>query len=542
MPQVRTTPGNPLDQLPIPDSFPLPAGSSDAQVLTAPLPQAPAPGSIVTPLRFDIEGVQAISFDEVAALFQPLIGKPTNVATLGELTRQVTAAYQKRGYALSFAFVPEQNFEKGVVRIVAVEGHVETVQIEGDAGVAEPKIREIAEHIRQERPLQLVTFERYTQLLAQLPGLRVEARAIPPERTDGQGALVLKVRRQPFQLSLATDLRSSQPRVVVTGAANDLLGSGSRLTASTLLGAYKDESFVAAGYSKVIGSDGLVLKAEMSLYKGNPDAQFDVPVSIERMTRNRRAELSVNYPLKLTASQTIVISGGVYGVNDTQDYFVPSTGVKLRDEVKSRAFYAQANYNSASPDQYRILMARLTQGVNALGASATLQANVAAVLPPNPARLDFTRVTIEGSQRNSWGKNWGTAVSFALQHSPHNLPSSERVSFGSSRFGRAYIAGEVAGDSGWGLALEANRSFTVGTGAFKQLQPYLLLEAAKVQSNAGTPAFSKLASASLGMRVSGGNSYVLDLAASKPIGDAAPENAARKMRYSLQISYNFDPK
>lgn len=542
MPQVRTTPGNPLDQLPLPDQLPTSPGSIDAKVLAAPLPQTPAPGRTVVPLRFDIEGVQAISFDAVAALFQPLLGKSTSVAALSELARQVTTRYQQSGYALSFAFVPEQNFENGVVRIVAVEGHIQTIKIEGDAGAAEPQMRAIAEHIRQERPLKLATFERYTQLMAQLPGLRVEARATPPERTDGNGTLVLTVRRQAFQLSLSTELRTARPRVVVTGAANDLLASGSRLSVSTLLGAYKDEAFAAAAYTTPIGSDGLTLKAEVSLYRGNPDAQFDVPVSIERLTHNQRVELSVNYPLKLTASQTMVLSGGVYGVNDKQDYFVPANGVRLSDEVRSRAVYAQASYTTARADQTRSLVGRLTQGINALGASAALTANVAATLPASNTRLDFTRFSLEGSQRDSWGKNWGTAVSFALQHSPHVLPSSERVSFGSSRFGRAYIAGEVAGDSGWGLALEGNRSFALGTGAFKQLQPYVLLEAAHVRSTLGTLAFSKLASTSLGFRLSGGNSYVLDLALSKPTGDASPENPERKLRASLQLSYSFDRK
>lgn len=536
---AQTAAGNPIDTLPttrLPDIAPKEA---DAQILAPAAPEPTQQSRPVTPQRFEIEGVHAIPFDEVAALFTPLAGKPTDVATLAGLARQVTALYQQRGYALSFGYIPAQSFKDGVVRVVAVEGFVETVTIEGDAGGAEPKLREIAERIREERPLRLATFERYTQLLAMLPGVKVEARAMPPTQTSGAGAMVLKVERQPYLVSLATDIRGSRPRAVVTGMVHDPLASGSRLSASTLIGALKDEEYFAAAYSQVVGGDGLTLKAEVSLYKGDPDAQLNTPPAIRRYTTYQRAELSAQYPLRLTRSESLFLSGGVYGVNNVDDYSNPANGARLSDDIQVRALYAQASYNAAEQDRSRNLTLRLAHGLNALGASAEMRANFPGPLPPNPARLDFTRVLVEGSQRNRWGKNWGTAVSFAAQYSPHILPASERISFGSTRFARGYAAGEAAGDKGWGLGLELNRSFALETAYLKEVQPYILLEHARVRSNAGTLALSKLTSASLGVRLSDKRYYSVDLALSKPAGDPSPDNPSRDLRLSAMVSYSL---
>ncbi|RYX95933.1 MAG: ShlB/FhaC/HecB family hemolysin secretion/activation protein [Comamonadaceae bacterium] len=543
--------GNPVDQLPppIPATRPAgPAGAAPSGIDAAPLPAQPAQSTAVTPQRFAIEGVKAMPFDDIAALFKPLAGKPATVAILSDTARQATALYQQRGYALSFVYIPQQDFRDGAVRVVAVEGFVDKVTIDGAAGGAEPKLREFAERIRADRPLTLAVFERYTQLMTQLPGVKVEARALPPESTDGAGAMTLKVVREPYTVSASTDIRSSRLRAIVTGNLNDPIVSGGRLSASTLVGASSDETFVSGAYSQLVGNDGLTLKAEVSLYKGDPDADRNFTPVIRRYTTYRRAELSAQYPLKLTRTESIYLSGGVYGVSNTDDYRNPSNGATLSDEVQTRAVYVQASYNEATNEQARALSLRLTQGIDGLGASSAITTNVPGSNPVNPAKLGFTRVLVEASQRNRWGKPvagsgaWGTAFSFSGQYSGDILPSTERVSFGGGRFGRGYAPGDVSGDKGAGFGAEVNYAFPMAMTYVKQLQPYVLLETARVFSNAGNLAFSKLSSASIGLRVTDNRYFSVDVALSKPVGDASPNNPDRDIRASTMLSYSFGNK
>ena len=543
--------GNPVDQLPapVPPTRPAgPAGAAPATIDATALPAQPTQSLPVTPLRFEIEGVKAMSFDDIAALFKPLAGKPSTVAILADTARQATALYQQRGYALSFVYIPQQDFRNGAVRVVAVEGFIDKVTIDGEPGGARAKLLEFAERIRADRPLTLAAFERYSQLMAQLPGVKVEARALPPPSTDGAGSMVLKVVREPYTVTASTDIRSSRLRAIVTGNLNDPIISGGRLSASTLLGARSDETFGSAAYSQMVGSDGLVLKAEISLYKGDPDADRDVTSAFRRYTTYRKAELSAQYPLKLTRSESLYLSGGIYGVNNTDDYNNPSNGVSLSDQVKTRAVYVQASYNQATPIQTQNLVLRLARGIDGLGASAAITTNLPIPAPLNRAKLDFTRVLMEGSQRNRWGKPvagtgaWGTALSFSAQYSGDILPSSERVSYGGGRFARAYAPGDASGDKGFGIGAEVNYAIPVAMTYLKQLQPYLLLETARVYSNAGQLAFSKPSSASVGLRLTDNRFFSVDVALSKPVGEASPFNPDRDIRASTMLSYSLGNK
>ncbi len=535
------TGGNPVDQLPAPQTGPTQRSGARTGIGQAQVPQQAGPSRKVTPQRFDIAGVNAIAFEDIAALFQPLVNRPITVADLVEKARQATELYQQRGYALSFVFIPQQEFEGGVVRVVAVEGHVARVQIEGDAGGAEPKMRELAARIMQDKPLTRDNFERYTQIMAQQPGVRVDATAMPPTETDGAGALLLKVSHQPYSISLGTDIRSSKPRAVITGVLNDPLASGSRLTASTLLGGLKGESFVAGSYSQMVGTEGLTIKGDISSYKGDPDAQLSTPPAIRRFTTYKRAELSASYPLTLAQNRSLFVSGGIYGVNNGDDYLNPANGLLLTDDVRVRAVYGQAAYNTARDDQSRSLSARLVQGLKGLGASSSIRTNAPGAVPVNPAKLDFTRLVLSASQRDTWAKTWGTAVGFNAQYTPHTLPTTERVSYGSGRFGRAYTAGVIAGDSGYGLSLEGNRTFTVDTQYVKRIQPYLLLERARVSVHTGALAFSRLTSASVGARISDGTYYTVDVALSKPL-DASFDNPRKNLRLSTLLTYNLEKR
>lgn len=71
----------------------------------------------LTPTKFQVEGVKSIPFDEVAQRFTPLVGKDITIGQLIQEADGITKLYQARGYALSFAFIPAQTFENGVVRV-----------------------------------------------------------------------------------------------------------------------------------------------------------------------------------------------------------------------------------------------------------------------------------------------------------------------------------------------------------------------------------------------------------------------------------------
>lgn len=111
--------GNPLDALPqINAPKKAPNVTVQVQQQTPALQQLLA--THITPTTFKVGGVKSIPFDEVAKRFAPLANHDITIGQLIGTTNGVTKLYQDRGYALSFAFVPAQDFAGGVVHITVV--------------------------------------------------------------------------------------------------------------------------------------------------------------------------------------------------------------------------------------------------------------------------------------------------------------------------------------------------------------------------------------------------------------------------------------
>jgi hemolysin activation/secretion protein len=535
--------GNPLATLPDAPGR-APAVEPDLRLRVTPAPAAAADvlAQQVVPRRFDITGVRSVPFDEVARIFIPLSGQPVTVGRIVEVGHAVTALYQQRGFALSFAFVPPQDFRDGTVRVMVVEGHIRSVAIDGAAGPAEARLREMADALVRDKPLRTATFDRYTQLMSRLPGVTVAAQAPQPTTIDGGTDLKLTVRRQPYNVSLGADLRKPTPRGVLSGQWNDPIPflPGGQLSASTLLGDFHKDRFANVGYTQMVGSEGLTLRAALSHYRGRPDVGT-LSSTLGREVTNRRLDLGASYPWLLDRQQSLTVSGGFYATDNADEYRNRFNAASLTEDVRVRALTAQAAYVSALPARSRTASATFSQGIDGLGASAENRINFAGNAAPNPARLDFSRVAFDVSQRDRHAGRWGTALSAGGQFSPHIVPVTERVSFGGSRYGRGYAPGEIAGDSGAGVGAEVNRAFPLDGGPWlRQVEPYLLVEAARVHSRLAPDRDAQLRSVALGVRLTDNRHYALDLAAAKPTGDPSPNNPERRLRLSLLLSYQFD--
>jgi hemolysin activation/secretion protein len=149
--------GNPLDALPQ-IKPPKKGPNATAHIQPQALQVQELLARHLTPTKIQIQGVKSIPFNDVAQRFASLVGHDITVGELIDIANGVTRLYQERGYALSFAFVPAQTFENGVVHVTVVEGYTANVKITGNPGKSEDRLRAIAAHIVAERPLRRATF------------------------------------------------------------------------------------------------------------------------------------------------------------------------------------------------------------------------------------------------------------------------------------------------------------------------------------------------------------------------------------------------
>nr|WP_244193314.1 POTRA domain-containing protein [Paraburkholderia eburnea] len=532
--------GNPLDALPQINA-PQKAPNVTVQVeqQTPQLQQLLA--THITPTTFKVEGVKSIPFDEVVKRFAPLANHDITIGQLIETANEVTKLYQERGYALSFAFVPAQDFAGGAVRITVVEGYVNDVKITGKPGKLEDKMRAIAAHIVEDRPLRTATFQRYINVLGLLPGLKVKANVPPPTNTDGATTLELDATQKPYDVSTGIDFNHPGVQGLLTLTENGLTPFGEQLSVSALLPKGRDNvTYLAAHAAVPIASDGLMAKIDASHYRGNPTDNPGLPSYVERTVISDKITGALSYPLLLSNTRSVVGTLSAYAAHDEDRYHNTINGLQYGLKSQVRVVQLQADYTDVQTGQVRKASIAVAKAFNVLGASKSADTNIAGLTLQNPASLNFVRTNASFSQTNDWPMGFGTAVAVIGQYSPVSLPTSEQISFGAQRFAAGYEPGEASGDSGWAYSLELNRPLKVGKVWLQTLTPYVSFDMARVYLHAGTPSPSRLSSASIGFRLSDGRYYSLDLSVAKALADAPVESASRSPRFNATFSYQLN--
>ncbi|MDR5745455.1 POTRA domain-containing protein [Caballeronia sp. LZ029] len=533
--------GNPLDALPQVNAPP------KAPVSVSVAPPAPALDALLarhlTPTKIEIEGVKALPFAQIAARFTPFVGKDVTIGQLIEAANGVTALYKEHGYALSFAFVPAQTFQDGVVRVTIVEGYIAKVVVKGNAGAAEKRIRAVAERLQADRPLTQASFERYINVLGMIPGVKTKATVAPPQNTDGATALELDVERKPFNVSTGIDFNHPGVQGILSATENGMLGLGESLTASALLPKGRDDqTYYAVNGALPIGADGITAKIDASHYHGHPVDNPGLPSYIERTVVNDKLAFSGVYPFMLSNARSVVGTATVYASHDEdrlKNTIAPGNPY-LSQRSQIRVAQVQLDYTGIGAGVVRRASFNVAKAFDVLGASKSAQTNIAGYAPVNPVSLTFVRTGASYTQSNEWPWKIGTVVSMTGQYSPDTLPTSEQISFGAQRFALGYQPGEASGDSGWGASLEVNRPIAVDTTYLRSFTPYVMVDAARVFLHGGTANPRRLSSVGIGFRVSDAKHYSIDLSVAKAVGDAPVESSSRSPRINATLSYQLD--
>ncbi|WP_186104888.1 ShlB/FhaC/HecB family hemolysin secretion/activation protein [Burkholderia gladioli] len=495
----------------------------------------------LTPSTIRIEGVKSIPFDLVSARFTPLVGKDVTIGQLIETANGVTKLYQERGYALSFAFVPAQTFEDGVVRITVVEGFVSDVQITGKPGAMESKLRAVAAHITADRPLRKDTFERYVNTFGLLPGITVKANVPPPQNTDGATTMTLDVTRKPINISSGIATTNPGVQGVFTVTESGLTSLGEQLSISALAPKGPNNvTYVAASAAVPIGSNGWTARVDATHYRGNPSDNPGLPSYVKRTVVNDKIGISTSYPILLNNQRSLLATVSSYASHSEDNYQNQLGGqfIGLRSQV--RVLQAQMDYTAVRTSSVTKLSFNVAKAFDILGASKSGETNIPGTVQNNPASITFVRTGGTVVQSNQWPFKIGTTVQLTGQFSPVSLPTTEQIAFGAQRFALGYEPGETSGDSGWGMSAEINRQFSVGYAYLKSITPYIAYDMARVYLHAGTPLPNRLSSVGIGIRVSDGQHYNLDLNVAKAIGDAPIESASRSPRINASFSYQLN--
>lgn len=524
-------------------NLPVPNLPADAYRPNAPQPHVPEPGAAqaqplmmstkVTVRQVQIEGGTIYPFNELAQLYQPLLGHETSLAELIEVTRGITRRYQQDGYLLSYAFVPQQTFDEGQVRVVLVEGYIKDYQLQGDVGRVKGLLDKLVARLQAERPLTRKTFERYTTLMSRIPGVTLQAQVPPPGTTDGAAYLIAQASRKPFTSSLSTTADNRKGAQALLGvSSNSQTAMGEQLTLSGLFPPGDDhEHYYRLDYSQFLDAEGTQLILYGSRYRADPgtNVQLNNNLELKPHRENDRYSLGFSHPLIASPNELLTASSRLYAVNDKTRYQVIGYPLSVEEKTDIRALAFETDWRKANERRLRILSAGLYQGTDSLGARTN-----------NPQYdLDFLRLRLSGVQSDKFLDNWQGVLSAALYWSNDTLPDSERAVFGGQNFGRGYPDDQASGDKGWGVAYEINYSYSRDGNWVKILQPYAVLDRSKTWFNELPVKDSNLSSAAVGLRFGDAKYYNIALEIAKAMSDEALDTYNRRPRYSLSFSYQL---
>ncbi len=523
-------------------NLPAPNLPADAFRPVTPALQLPTPAGSNQPLLMGtkvhvrhvrIEGGTVYPLEQLASLYQPLVGHEASLAQLIEATRTLTRRYQDDGYLLSYAYLPPQSFDKGVVRVVLVEGYIRDYELHGNIGRVSAYLDKLVAKLKVERPLTRKTFERYTTLMSRVPGLTLEARVPPPGTTDGATTLIAQASRKSITstMSLTDDNRdSTQALLGVSSNAQTALAE--QVTVSGLFPPGDDqEHYYRLDYSQFLGSEGVQLGLSAARYRSDPraDVLLDNGLSLKPHRENDRYSIGLTYPLIAAPDQLLNLGARFYAVNDRTDYQVVGYPLQVSTHADIRALAFEGDWRQSTATRLRIVSAGVYKGIDGLGANTNAQ----------DYDLGFLRWRLSGVQSDRFWNNWQAVASAAAYGSRDTLPDSERAVFGGQNFGRGYPSDQSSGDTGWGAAYELNYSFKRDGTWVKVLQPYGVLDRARTWFNQLPVKDSELASAALGVRFGDAHYYNLSLEAAKPMADKALDSLNRQVRYTLSFSYQL---
>ncbi|MBZ9782623.1 ShlB/FhaC/HecB family hemolysin secretion/activation protein [Pseudomonas sp. REP124] len=523
-------------------NLPVPNLPADAYRPTATPPQVPEPGARQEPLMMDtkvqlknvqIQGGTIYPLEELAALYQPLLGRESSLADLIEATRSITRRYQQDGYLLSYAFLPQQNFDNGTARVVLVEGYIKDYQLQGDVGRVKGLLDELVAKLQAERPLTRKTFERYTTLMSRIPGVTLQAQVPPPGTTDGASTLIAQASRKPFTSTLSTTEDNRNGTQALLGvSSNSQTAMGEQLTLSGLFPPGDDkEHYYRLDYNQFLNAEGTQLALSASRYRADlgSNVRLDNGLELEPHRENDRYSIGFTHPLIASPNEILSAGARLYAVDDKTRYKVVGFPLSVEQRTDIRALAFESDWRKADARQLRILSGGLYQGIDGMGANTDNSA----------IDLDFFRLRLSGVQSDKFFDNWQGVLSAAFYWSDDSLPDSERAVFGGQNFGRGYPDDQTSGDKGWGAAYEVNYSFNREGSWVRVLQPYVVLDRAKTWFNKLPVQGNDMSSAAVGLRFGDAKYYNIALEAAKPMSEKALDTFNRRARYSISFSYQL---
>jgi hemolysin activation/secretion protein len=518
-----------------------PSVGAPIEIPSTPQTAAPAGSESVT---FTITGVDftgntALPDKQLQDMAAPYIGHSITLAQIYELADKVTAAYRSRGYILAQTIVPAQKVTNGRIALKIVQGYIDQVKIQGDAGGGRQYLEAYGARIKAVRPLTAQVLERELLLVSDLTGFHVRSVLTPSATAQGAADLTLVVDRKPVDAYIAVDNRGSKylgPYEIMAGVfLNDAFSTGGRLGLNAVVtpNSGPEMAYGAVSFDQPLGDDGLRLFSTLSYTHTKPG---EVLRTLDTSGRAINGDMALSYPFTRSRDFNFSGTGGI-SYHDTMSKNAVVDPL-FSDHV--RAVYASLYINALDDwGGYSTLSGRITQGVGIFGATRKSSADKSRV----GASGSFTRANFDASHEHPLFEDVSVLVGVSGQTSfGKALLASEQYSLGGYSFDRAFDPSEITGDSALAGKLELRWNVIDQAGPVSGVQLYGFYEGGEVWAShalPGTPKHESLSSAGAGVRFAVSEHLNADLEWADPLERDVLGSVRHNSRFLFSVGTNF---
>jgi hemolysin activation/secretion protein len=505
---------------------PPPLSQPGGPAISLPSTVAPKGADHINVLVRDVHivGMTVYTQEQLAPLYDDLIGHQVTLQAIYDLAQKITTKYGNDGYVISRAIVPPQQLNPGgaTVRIQVIEGYVDKVEWPRVLDKFRDFFSYYTGRITAERPANIHTIERYLLLAGDLPGLKFKNSLKPSAANQGAATLIVEVTESPFDWAARVDNRGPRGQGPLEFLASVTLNNLLRVHDAfnfTYAGPFKPEElkYIYGQYSQVLLAEGLLFFIDASDgwgRPGTPELQ-----ALDYRTKSTVLETGLTFPIIRTRERNLSVTGLWFmsrneGVIFDDPTMPPSTLDRLRGgRIKVNGDWADP-FNGIN--QVNVIF---SQGVQGLGSTDNGQPLASRL----NGRVDFSKLEATVTRVQQLPANFSFLLAAYGQYAGTALLNPELCGYGGRVFGRAYDPSALVADECFEALGELRLDVPVMSTVLKQLtqtQFYGFADRGLLHNLAPdflTPRDMRAASAGGGLRIGWLNMFTADLSADKAV-------------------------
>ncbi len=401
---------------------------------------APAPGGDkIKVSRFDISGARLFPVARLQALLQSYCGQELDLAGLYAVAQKITIFYRQQGYLLARAWLPAQDVQQGVVKLVILEGYYQQVQLQNHSQVRDGVFSQFLKAFPEKSPVDANVLQRQLLLLDDIPGVVIHSTLRPGSQTGYSDLEVEATSGERVRAQVGSDNWGERFTGAIRAFASaDLLnplGLGDHLNAYVMDTQYGGTKYGRASYDVGTGGSGVrwgtsyerlnyLLAQDYNALHAYGSADTSSIYGLWPWIRRRETNVTLQITYDHRILHDEVASVGSSDAKWFQVGTLSLNGSQQFDRGQMALWNMSVTHGDLQLDPETLLHDRMSY--NTAGA--------------------YNKLNIDGSLLWPVWQDWSVFGHVQGQRAAKNLDLAEKISLGGPNGVRAYPMGEVQAD------------------------------------------------------------------------------------------------